>query len=327
MKRIVTILMAIGVAACASDGPERDELHGYSNRDYLVASGVADDRERAKDRARADLAKIFEVQVQSYERDVQTLRSEGVGDKRRTTASSETGRDIRTTTDRILEGVQIARVEQQKKEGNWLAVAILPRAQAAAALSEDIRQLDTATRDLLGEDNRERDPLRRVGLIESAINKQQQRAKLQQTLRIVELSGQGIPSRYALANLEQRYGERLATVTLSVTVAEDPLTHLADALKGAVAAAGMENTGQNATYRIEATFAYDDLGQREDWHWMRGLVTMQLFDRDGNSRGVKSWPVKVSALNQETALKRLKTEVENLLKEELRETLVGFSRY
>jgi hypothetical protein len=65
--------------------------------------------------------------------------------------------------------------------------------------------------------------------------------------------------------------------------------------------------------------------QKEGWYWLRGTLNINLAGPDGTVLGNKSWPVKVSALQQNQLNARMLAEIDNRLKTELRSTVLGFA--
>jgi hypothetical protein len=54
-------------------------------------------------------------------------------------------------------------------------------------------------------------------------------------------------------------------------------------------------------------------------------MEINLIDEDGSSIGVHRWPLKVSSINLKRTQPRLITKANRLLKEELRDVLLGFA--
>src|SRR5690606_36438917 len=84
MKRFA-IVLAVGLAGCASSAVTPDWVSGaagkYPPSRYLVGRGEAEGGEEARDRARADLAKVFEVRVAVESEDEQAFRMDGTDDR------------------------------------------------------------------------------------------------------------------------------------------------------------------------------------------------------------------------------------------------------
>src|SRR3989304_4693456 len=77
----------------------------YKRAQYLIGRGQAATQEEAKDRARADLSKIFQVAVVADREDVQKFKSDPAGPGQ---LESQASRRITTRTEQIIRGIQIA---------------------------------------------------------------------------------------------------------------------------------------------------------------------------------------------------------------------------
>ena len=133
MKPWLWIVVGVSLFGCASAPSTPDWVNGksakYPDNQYLVGRGQADAQEDARNRARADLAKILEVGVSAKSSDVTTFTSDGGGK-----TESQVSRNIVTRTDQIVRGIQIPEGWQDPQTKSYYALAVLPRSQAAMAL-------------------------------------------------------------------------------------------------------------------------------------------------------------------------------------------------
>jgi hypothetical protein len=65
--------------------------------------------------------------------------------------------------------------------------------------------------------------------------------------------------------------------------------------------------------------------EKNGWFWLRGTMEINLIDVAGNNIGVKRWPLKVSSIDIKRTQQRILSEANKLLKEELRDVLLGFT--
>src|SRR5450631_2205508 len=110
---------------CASRQPTQpDWIAGdstqYKSAQYLIGRGQAATQEEAKDRARADSAKIFQVAVVASSDDVQKFKSAGAEAGQDQTQSS---RNITTSTEQIVHGIQSAQLWQDPAMKNYHGLA------------------------------------------------------------------------------------------------------------------------------------------------------------------------------------------------------------
>lgn len=330
MKALKWIVVATGIAlagGCATKVTQPDWVAGssakYPDTGYLLGRGQAAGAEEARDRARADLAKVFEVAVSVESEDVQRYRSAPVGAEYEASAS----RRIQTRTEQIVRGIQIADLWEDPRTRTQHALAVLPRLQAANGLRQQIELLDAATRGHLEQARKADDLFVKIGAAAAAIEAQVERAAVQKSLRVVDVTGRGTESEWSVAKLGADLGDLLKRVRLAVRADGTPPEGFATALRGAVATAGfLAETGDKPDFVLAGRLDLEDLGKRDGWYWQRGTLEISLVESAGGRvRGSKRWPVKASAGDAATALQRAVGEADTILKKELRATLVGFT--
>jgi len=326
------ILFTLG--ACASHPQTPDWINGpsekYKTEQYLIGRGQAASAEEARDRARADLAKIFQVSVSVESEDVQTYmqKSDAAGGSAKPAGefAAQASRRITTHADQIVEGVQIAETWRDPLTRTHFALAVLPRLQASQRLRQEIEGLDAATRKYLDEARGTTDILAKIGAASHALDSQLERAGYQKSLSIVDPTGRGEEAEWNTAKLGADLAELLKRVHLA-TDAPDVPPGFAAAVNGAVAGAGfLIETGVKPDYVLEARLPLEDLGLREGWYWQHGTLEVTLRETGSNRvRGSKRWDIKTSAQDQTLSRQRALDQAASILKKELRDTLIGFS--
>jgi hypothetical protein len=331
------VLAAMALAAlmlaggCARAPTRPDWVAGnsvkYPARDFMIGRGQAASQTEAADRARAELAKLFQVAISAESSDTESFQRSSVGRAVHSEQRWQVTRSVGSVTDQVLEGVQIADLWQDPKTGLYHALAVLSRAQSSARLRTQIAQLDQATAEYRTQARADRDPLDRVGAASRALDAQQQRQSLQQALTIVDGSGQGVPTPWPVAQLRTELDDLLKQVHVAAEVKSDPLGGLAAALAGGLAVAGFTVTNEaSAQYVARATLALDDLGRQEGWYWLRAMLEIELADNPGGHvRGVKRWAIKSSASDIEGARSRVRDQLVTVLRRDLRATVIGFA--
>jgi hypothetical protein len=320
--------LASGCAAMKTKTPDwvSDTSRAYPASQYLQGRGEADTVEQAQDRARADLAKIFEVTVSAEFEDVTTLRrgsNTGAGGQ----VEQQSQARVQTRTEKIISGVRIAELWRDPKTKTHHALAVLSRAQAATSLREEIGKLDEATNRYLAQARGASDAFVAIGATQQALAVQAERESLQKTLKVVDPTGRGAESKTGSARLRADLNELLKRVRLAVEATAEYPDPFGRVVRGAVAHAGfLIETGERPTYVLEARLEEEDLGQRDGWYWRRGTLTVSLRDTAANRvRGSHRWALKASATDRGVARQRLMTEVDSALKKDLRATVIGFA--
>jgi len=310
---------------CASKPTTPDWVAGdsarYNSAQYLIGRGQAGAQEEAKDRARADIAKVFQVAVVVNSEDVQRSKSDSTGASQ---YEQQASRSISTRTDQIIRGIQIAEIWQDPATKNFYALAVLPRLQTAASLRQQISQLDDATANYIDQSRKTSDLFQKIAAASSAVESQREHESLQKSLQIVDPTGRGTESKWNSAKLQSDLDELLKRVRIAPEVSADSTPGLSEVVAGALANAGfMIETGQNPDFVLKASLALDDLGIQNGWDWQRGVLEVNLSEAaNGRVRGTKRWTIKSSAPDKQTAAKRALNDADEILKKELRTTVI-----
>lgn len=329
---VILCLLAAALLGCAGSTQQQakgppDWINGesarYSASHYLLGRGADSRLDDAKDRARADLAKTFEVAVSEESSDKQKVKQRSGAEGTQQSSELEVSRAIKTRTDAIVRGIEIADMWHDPASRQHYALAVLPRSQAARGLRQDIQALDDATGRYILQARGEGDGLGQIAAAMKAVSAQRERAELQRMLRVLDISGQGLTPTWSERELQSDLDTLLARV--SITPRADSAM-LDSALRGALADAGLRTTaGDDADYVIEASLKLEALGLREGWYWYAGKLDLVLRDRRGEVRGTRSWPIKESSTIDSVAHRRAADKAAETLRRDLRSTLLGFA--
>jgi hypothetical protein len=314
------------LSGCASKPIIPDWVAGdsaqYNSAQYLIGRGQAPTQEEAKDRARADVAKVFQVAVVASSEDMQRSKSDSSGAAPQ--YEEQASRSISTRTDQIIRGIQIAELWQDPATKSYYALAVLPRLQTAASLRQQISQLDEATANHIEQSRKSSDLFQKIAAASLAVETEREHESLQKSLQIVDPTGRGTESKWNSAKLQSDLDELLKRVRIASQVSPDSTSGLEEVVAGALANAGfMIETGQNPDFMLQARMVLDDLGVQKGWDWQRGVLEVSLSEKaTGRVRGTKRWNVKSSAPDTESAIKRALNQADAILKQELRPTII-----
>jgi LPP20 lipoprotein len=331
MKRWLWIVAAsVSLGGCASVPTAPDWVTGksakYPDNRFLTGRGQADSLEDARNRARADLAKIFEVAVSAETNDVTRFATAAeAGGQSRT--ESQVTRNIVTRTDQIVRGIQIAEAWQDPQSKTHHALATLPRLQAAIGLRQDVERLDAATRGYVAQARSTQDVLAQLAAANRAYDAQRERDGVQRALQVVDVTGRGVEPEFNSGQLASDLDALLKRVRIKPQVAAGSQDALGRMLPAALSAAGfMPDADGSAPYVLVGSLQLDDLGLIEGWYWMRGTLEVHLAEAgSGKVRGNKRWEIKTSSAQKATAQRRALDEADALLKKELRSAILGFA--
>ncbi len=301
-----------------------DSSAEYPGAQYLVGRGIGATEDEAQNRARGDLATIFEVRVEVMNASSTTVTQSGKKEQ----VNKQATQQVSAKTDKVISGITIAQLWRDPVTKDFHALAVLSRAQAGASLREELGKIDEEVQGQMEAAQAGTDPLLKVGALSRALEASIKRDGFQATLKIVDPSGRGIGAPVSQVSIQTKIDDILKRIRIAPEVAEDAgAKEFSSILKGGLAAAGFLATGaEQADLVLVGKLTLSDLGRQADWNWVRATVEVSLVEKaTGRVRGSKTWPVKASAQDARTARSRALIEVEKLFKQELRTAIIAFA--
>jgi len=335
MRQMHKSILLVGVllSSCMKSGSvvntaEPDWIRGesahYPNAQYVVASGSAADAQTAQKRAQANLAKVFELRIRESATTTQDVASHKVDGVETVQSTQRIDSRINVSTDKIIDGARIAEQWKNPDDLTHYALAVLDRHQAGNNILSEIEKLDTETDYELKHAQAETDGLLKVAALQNALTAQQKRETLQKTLKVIDLSGRGVPAPWNRAELRNRLQQAMSALEMQAVVNTDSVGGLETILHGAMAKAGFITTSASGGYRLGLDLSSQPSFRQQNWHWQRATLALRLEAPDGSVRGQKSWPLKVSASQPAQLAARLRASIEKKLNAELGATVLGF---
>jgi hypothetical protein len=322
-----TLLFSL-LSGCSSQPTVPDWIAGdsskYKSAQYLIGRGQAATQEEAKDRARADVAKVFQVAVIVSSEDIQNSKSDSSGAMK---YDSQVSRQISTRTDQIISGIQIVELWKDPAGGNYHVLAVLPRLQAANSLRQQIGELDTSTRNYIEQSRKDDDTFMKIAAASHALEAQQEREALQKNLQVVDVTGRGIEPQWNSGKLRSDVSELLKRVSIAPRVTTESPAALKEMVAGALAQSGfMLDTGEHPAFVVQANLNLVDLGLKDGWYWQRGNLEITLVETAGNRvRGTRQWIIKGNAQNKEGSTRRALDQADSILKQELGVAIISMA--
>ena len=331
MRALNTLLLSaiVLISACSSTTERQDQQPAwvdgqskhYPPQLYLTGQGSADNLIDAKDRARADLAKQFEVAINEHSLQQQQYSKQQQGEQLQQSVS----RQLITQTTRTIQGIEIAATWNNQTIHKHHALAVLSRNKAKQNFSQQIDTLDQHSQQKLKQAEAEKDALRKAARVQQAIDKQLQRQTLQSALQVVDASGRGKPAQISLGELTRTRDSLINRITLSAKTTGALAPQLKTILSGSSAKAGFQvSTDNQSDYTLQAEAKLEPPFKQKQWHWLRGTLELRLIDSNNNDIGVQRWPIKAASVTTEQAEQRLLNDIDKILKNEFRTTVLGF---
>lgn len=278
----LTLLLAAGLIACSVPHPPawtNDPAPLYPPAAYLTGVGAADSRAAAEDRARAEIAKIFQVDIHS-----RLTSAEGAFHSRVDALVSDEYRqsvraELVASTDRTLRGVRIAQVWADPRGGDHFALAILDRLAAARPLRSELNELDLAVAEQVARVEQTASPTRRLGFYLAALRALERRQVLAGDLQILQPGGYLAAAPHSAANLAARADRTAAEIGLGIELAGDRDGIVEGALIRALASVGLRlATAPARNLTVRGTVDAEHYTTGDPWQWTVASAQVELLD-------------------------------------------------
>lgn len=325
----LVLVACVTNAKPADAGPRPDWVNGdsgfYPNSKFITATGSASNAELAKNRALANLVKVFELHIRESSTTSSDTRVHVTNGKENYTKNQRLAQQINVNTDKVVQGARVAETWLDKPVQTYHALAVLDRQQAGNNIRDEMDRLDQETQVELQRSDASQDPLLAMAAMNKALTLQQERETLQKTLKVIDLRGKGNPARWSMADLRGRLENKLQSLRISTAVDNDPLGRLGQVLRSAMGNTGFPAANGKGDYVLVADLDVQDLGMRQGWYWLRGRLGIKLVEPNGKIRGRSTWPLKVSALQRNDAEARMMAQVSKTLDQHLKSAIIDFA--
>ncbi len=332
-RTIYLMAIAVLLAGCAVKGgaPEQgaqpDWVMGisaqYPKGVYLCGVGEGDTLTDAKSRARAEVAKIFNVAVQETSIENASFSSSSFGDDGETTESLTIDREIRTSTQQVLAGVELPEVWQDPVTHRYYALAVLPRLKTAASLRSEVDQLDAATAAQIEQAHATDSLFRKIRFAERALELQAKRRVLARQLKVVSPVGQVTDTPWSLEKLRADRDALIARVSIKPRADGDFADELQRALANVLAAQGYD-VGPEGRYEALLTLTSTQLPAAQDrWYLQKALLVLSVTGEGGAYLGGYEWHFQVSATKPSLADIRVLEQANVIIRAELNDRLLA----
>ena len=258
----------------------------FSPNDYMTGVGYGQERRSAEDHARAEIAKIFESDISSENRSYEEYLQASEGGRTHS-AQNFNFEDITTvSTRKVMSDIRIAAVYHQKRSPKgYYALAVLDRNHVRPILTDKIAILDREIDQMLDIAQNDTDHLTKIRAYKTGIEKYVLRQAYNTELRIVRTDGRGIPARYTLADIQQKFARVLlkdfaVLITVRGGRADDVQQALTEALNQKGFAVSFNSTNAQVFARGNVQIKPIDQGSSQ-WKFVRWKAYFDLIDRQG----------------------------------------------
>lgn len=309
IKRLCYLFSCFFIVSCASTADKEkrpawidNATSSYAESDYLTAVGQASKRNRAAKNATANLAEIFYVNVHAETKTLTEATKEKSVLGVTMESSTSLQRSIETDTEQAIRGVKI-KESWLSPSGEYYALAVLEKRQAAMSLNEIIMSLDNSSAALI-DYSINTAPNSIVSLNALRAARDEQMARKMANLQLKQVGVSGVPSEISSKKIERLIAKKLASMQVSVDI--DSEKH-SKTVQSGLAQLGV-NVVNHADISVSASFDITEPTLIKEWYWLRGSYELSLSE-NGQVISRKRWPLKVSAKQEEMLILRLQDSV------------------
>ncbi|RLA06060.1 MAG: hypothetical protein DRQ51_10430 [Gammaproteobacteria bacterium] len=318
IQKLVTAFFVLMLLSCGGKSETiRGDSGDYDRKKYLVATGIGDNEEIAKSRARSNLAKIFEVEINSEEGDFTKVEGGNNGTESFNQRIWSVSRDISTYTNKALKGSEIANVSQDDDK-TYKAVALITRAKASVNLRQQISQLDRDISRYSRNANAQRYAREKILQLYSAYQLQNQRSKLQNSLAVVDNTGIGSPSVKTADSTRLRIIKIMQKTKIFSSTSVESALNMDQKIQGSLSYFQKADSNTDADYSLIGNIKLVDIGQKQGAFWKKALITLNLQNRSGKVLKTLKIPLKAgSSLGAKTAEQKIDKQISSELSKQV----------
>jgi len=278
--------------AVVATGQQADWVEGSSHKYpsglYLTGVGIGDERQKAEDNARAEIAKVFYSHIDASTKISQEYLQSVSGTTTRESGRMSVQDILEVSTHKVLSGVRIAEIYHESKPSNaFFALAVLDREQSMVILQNKINSLDQDIQTQLARAGRLNDRLLKIKELKAALETHLLRQAYDTELVIVNPTGQGIAPPVAFVDIKNRLTDILTKeFHIRLEVKGDRAQDLQEALADALTQEGFSLSGANekANVLVKGSIEIKPLKQTsEQWKYVRWKTVFDLVDLKDDS--------------------------------------------
>lgn len=273
----LAVMITISGAGCIKDKSKPLSVTDYSDSVYFKAEGIGQSETEARNQALAEMSRIFEAEVSSDTFD----RASEIID----TAGNEVFRgniesNIRVISAVKLEGVRIARTWFDKEKGNYRALAVLDRHQAAENWRSEIKDIDNKIEGEFRLLDTINSKFLKLGSLMKILDHWVEREVLVSRLRVLGFNDAGIRSydiKRAFYMIPQTKAEMLVFLMITGEYASEIENKLTESLNGAGFV--LSNRRDKADVLITGAVAAEPVELKNPgWKFARARISLSIVD-------------------------------------------------
>ncbi|GJL63847.1 MAG: hypothetical protein NPIRA04_25010 [Nitrospirales bacterium] len=175
----------------------------FSPEKYLLGRGEAETREVAEQRAYASIARIFHAQVNAQLQDHEMYSQVDQDDQTKTSRRIQLDHLTQVSTEKVLADVKILETWHRPNDERYFVLAGLDRTKTEHLLHARITKYDKAIGRHVEDGRTGTDVVTKLRGYKRAVRDMRLRQATNADLQIISHSGEGIPTVYSLARIQQ----------------------------------------------------------------------------------------------------------------------------
>lgn len=293
----------------------------YVSSLYLTGRGVSADLNRAKHQSADDLAQSIDRQI--------IVGLEKTSLEQRDSANNSVTELSRLLDEKtrnfLLQQIRISETWQDPATRAYHVLSTIDRVKVGDEMLAEVYRLDEQVERILRKAKDEKDVLQRVAYANLAMEKLEQRDKLEAVVKIIKSIAIIAKASWDKRRIEQQIAVWLNEVKI-MPVAQHKDFNLMSAMKEGVSSAGMTvHLGAKPDYILKGTFEQGQIKWKDGVYSLQGNLKLELLDGEwkGQLRGDANWPIEVSALERDQLQEQLAEAIKKAHQDQLRDTLLA----
>ena len=273
---LAAALLAAPLPAFAADRP--DWLSGQSPEfpagAYVTGVGEGPTQEKAADKARAELAKSLSMSIEATSRASASESSDG----KSSSFSQDVSDDVRTSTNKVLDGVTIAKYWQGPD--GYYALATLDRGHSLKIIRDKLEEFDRDFATAEGQLKKLDGKFARLRVALQLVHIARDRRRLNADYRILNPEGRGLAAPAGAADAVAKARRAVAAITVQVAADGPHPEKLQARLIDGLTTFGLkavEKSDRAGDIVIEAKADAEKLPPEDlTWYWAKGTIVVRL---------------------------------------------------
>lgn len=288
---------------------------------YFTGRGVSASLSKAKQQSADELAQSLDKQIHAS----LNKNHHDQGDKSSSSTSKLSSLIDEKTLNYLMQQIRISETWQNPATHAYHVLSTIDRVKVGDDLLTEVYRLDEQVERILNKANAEKDVLQRVAYANLAIEKHEQREKLQAIVKVIKPIVTVAEAKWNRQKIRQQISAWLSQVKI-MPIAQHKEFNLMGAMKDGVTSAGMTvHLGANPDYILKETFEQGQIKWKDGVYSLKGNLKLELLDGEwkGQVRGDTSWSIEVSALERDQLPDKLAAAIKQAHQKKLRDALLA----